>query len=86
MSIHLETETGDNLTIELKAFGSSDCRRVDHALATALLPSPAKVIRHEWSNGKTYSFFKEDTQAVKNWMQQRHSLVTRRPARPAPAA
>ncbi len=86
MSIHLETESEDNLTIELKAFGPSDCRRVDQALGHEL-PPPAKVVRwHDWSNGKTYSFFKEDCQAVKSWMQaaQRRAPVMRRQSRPSP--
>jgi hypothetical protein len=86
MSIYLETEVEDGLTIELKAFGPSDCRRVDQALATSILPPPAKTMRHEWSNGKTYSFFKEDCQLVQKWLQlqQRHSLVSRRSSRPTP--
>ncbi len=83
MSIHIETETEDGLTIELKAFGPSDCQRVDQALGHEL-PPPAKVVRHAWSNGKTYSFFKEDTQAVTGWLQKRRAPVTRRQSRPAP--
>ncbi len=89
MSIHLEQDSEDGLTVELKAFGPADCQRVDLALGFAL-PQPAKVVRHAWSNGKTYSFFKADCPTVQSWLHKPRTRATvrRRPTptttRPAP--